>query len=400
MHPSFKLSNVARLPYTYREQANAALRGSPEALKTLLDEIPCISPEYLPLLIPAFYAGLDNDDIPTILNRLDSSTSLASIAGIRPRIAQILISLRGMLRLGSRGALPSAAMLYLWPRVWTWVKSLDTSRDNLPDNDLSDSQTYFLYIALFNLFRGNDLVWEEFVSGAGTRAALALLVSSHIERVIPNVDTIVTEPTTYRLAGVFYILEEIFSGNWDIVFREALLYLGITNDGQDGGHREMCNSSYPKKDAHISTKDRSVIRALMLHDYLTAKETLAMDYVRFIHTEPDFFPGILFDYVGGKCEFKLGPPDGLEDEFAYDVRRTLKSEGRMQLHMMKMYVGEDPRARDRAQTQFRMFPMRSETAGLIYGLRFIGNLVSSETDAEFCRSNVRELLKFEELEAY
>jgi hypothetical protein len=157
-----------------------------------------------------------------------------------------------------------------------WIEFLDAYRDNLPSADiLSSAATYLVYVTVFRIFRENEQAsslidatsgvcvvvgraWsglvhaddkrfglvcgflghsfrvldhnklDEFVVGAGnTRTDFASLVVSHIERVVPHSDTIVTQATLFQLIGVLYLVEGVFLGAFDVAVRDTLLSQGI-----------------------------------------------------------------------------------------------------------------------------------------------------------------------------
>ncbi|KAJ7908827.1 hypothetical protein B0H13DRAFT_2495732 [Mycena leptocephala] len=245
---------------------NAPAYGSMHALKTLFDGIPNTAPEHLPFLLPVFHSSLDPVEILTILERVDLSAMQTE--SVRLRVAQALIGLRGIVALGALRVIPSPAPVDLWPNTWQWIEFLDTYHDNLPNADvLSSTDTIFreneqassligaavsvcvvvgrawpdlvhadnkkafgslcgFFGCSLNILDHNK--FDEFVAGAGnTRTDFASLVVSHIERVVPHSGTIVTEANLFQLLGIMYLVEGVFLGTFDVVFRHVLLSQGI-----------------------------------------------------------------------------------------------------------------------------------------------------------------------------
>ncbi|KAJ7917615.1 hypothetical protein B0H13DRAFT_1994406 [Mycena leptocephala] len=614
MHPSLQLSNFLKLPRPLRERATAAAHGSMHALSTLFDEISNIAPEHLPFLLPAFYSSLDPVEIPTMLERVDLSAM--HVESVRLRVTQALTGLRGIATLGVLRVIPSPALVDLWPNAWQWIEFLDAYRDNLPSADiLSSAATYLVYVTIFRLFRGNEQAsslidvaggvcvvvgraWsgfvhaddnkgfdsvcdflgrsftildhnklDEFVVGAGnTRTDFASLVVSHIERVVPHSDTVVTQATLFQLIGVLYLVEGVFLGAFDVAVRDTLLSQGIVtalttasralssstepnakialkglfgalvsafstfpahkwiiqalragllpavfscsssrniaktlpsllyllqgllpastvyhsvlsllqdslvevrdrnpasvfensevlehwgrfvelveerlqvvkqyntgsllatracnnvecnkicdkhefkccagctanycskacqkNDWRNGDHRHICMI----RDSHLSTRDRSFMRALVLHDYLAAKENISMMIIHSMHADATEFTYTRFDYFSGRCKIGVGSLQEVVPQFPYDVGRVMKSNWSMHLHAIKVFEGDD--------SVVRVFPLRSASAELVHGLRLIAASIPRVTKVEQLegyRRSVRDLSNLQVQESY
>ncbi|KAF8206863.1 hypothetical protein K438DRAFT_2013906 [Mycena galopus ATCC 62051] len=283
MHPCFELSNLARLSLSLRMRARAALSGSADESKMLVNDLPDIAPQFRPFLLPVFYGILDLARIPEILNQLDSESSM-DFDAIQNQILEMLMILRGIMQLGDFGDIPSAAFMDLWMRVGPWIFFLDEYRDHLPGLDLLPAPAgYTLFLSLFRLLRGNTevaqlmdttpaslcvvvgrawyqivhaedrerlqnvsyflglwsrdpdeiaAVFEGLVSGAGGASTdFASLVASHLNFVLPSADSTITPETLYHLIGVFPFdcnaaktAGKLFC---DTAFQEALLSHGV-----------------------------------------------------------------------------------------------------------------------------------------------------------------------------
>ncbi|KAJ7899693.1 hypothetical protein B0H13DRAFT_2029664 [Mycena leptocephala] len=585
MHPSLQLSNFLKLPRPLRERATAAAHGSMHALSTLFDEISNVAPEHLPFLLPAFHSNLDPVEIPTMLERVDLSAM--HVESVRLRVTQALIGLRGIATLGVLRVIPSPALVDLWPNAWQWIEFLDAYRDNLPSADiLSSAATYLVYVTVFRIFRENEQAsslidvaggvcvvvgraWsgfvhaddnkgldsvcdflgrsftildhnklDEFVVGAGdTRTDFASLVVSHIERVVPHSDTIVTQATLFQLIGLLYLVEGVFLGAFDVAVRDTLLSQGIVtalttasralssstepnakialkglfgalvsafstfpahkwiiqalragllpavfscsssrniaktlpsllyllqgllpastvyhsvlsllqdslvevrdrNPASVFGNseerlqvvkqyntgsllatracnrgdfsRRSCNKICDKHelkrcagctanywDSHLSTRDRSFMRALVLHDYLAAKENISMMIIHSMHADATDFTYTRFDYFSGRCKIGVGSLQEVVPQFPYDVGRVMKSNWSMHLHAIKVFEGDD--------SVVRVFPLRSASAELVHGLRLIAASIPRVTKIEQLegyRRSVRDLSNLQVQESY
>ncbi|KAJ7166256.1 hypothetical protein C8R46DRAFT_1220000 [Mycena filopes] len=136
MHPSLQLSNLWKLPLTLRTRATTAAHGSLEALLALLSDLPQLSRMYLHFLLPVFYAIRDPAEIPTILDRLLSSTSEAEFGTIRHQAARVLAGLRGLATVGLARSILTEAFSELWFRCWQWIDFLHIHEDHLPAADI------------------------------------------------------------------------------------------------------------------------------------------------------------------------------------------------------------------------------------------------------------------------
>ncbi|KAJ7215365.1 hypothetical protein GGX14DRAFT_391802 [Mycena pura] len=108
------------------------------------------------------------------------------------------------------------------------------------------------------------------------------------------------------------------------------------------GHRSICHDlreRYIDNAGVYSSRDRAFLRALLHHDYIRQQEDIAFSALRFMHTNRSKLPYFQFDYThGGQCKVSLATePDKrqeIETLYGDDIRRTVFSGGRMQIHLM------------------------------------------------------------------
>ncbi|KAJ6472460.1 hypothetical protein C8R45DRAFT_936353 [Mycena sanguinolenta] len=127
------------------------------------------------------------------------------------------------------------------------------------------------------------------------------------------------------------------------------------SDWRRGGHRQMCrprgtlfhvlSPSFIIDDesteySHISSGDQSFFLALVLHAYTTSKqEEIAEKRLLFMEQHSNQIPYIMFDFTTGSCEIDVGPSEDLPSEFAFEIERTVRSGGQIQLHLVKVLDG-------------------------------------------------------------
>ncbi|KAJ6501777.1 hypothetical protein DFH09DRAFT_1375711 [Mycena vulgaris] len=215
-----------------KELAKDAAHGSLEEIKLLYDWMQGIRRNQGRLVLPAFHASLEAFDIATILDQLESLASSKDI--VRRLVAQNLLSLRAILDLIMNQCVDKAALVSLWPPIWSAPGS----------GSFYEPSTYGDYVALLGyLIKTSSLMhtspgvhvvvaraWSRLVQagsdrdfgdlcealtgllcspdavkleelvdgGGGTRADLASLAVLHIGRVLPSPDSAVTlETFTY-----------------------------------------------------------------------------------------------------------------------------------------------------------------------------------------------------------
>ncbi|KAJ6506823.1 hypothetical protein C8R45DRAFT_1176165 [Mycena sanguinolenta] len=72
---------------------------------------------------------------------------------------------------------------------------------------------------------------------------------------------------------------------------------------------------------------------------LTRQEDIALEHLVFVRKYPDAAPYVLFDYTEDSCMISVRALDELEVEFPYDTARAKASDGRMELHVMRVLEG-------------------------------------------------------------
>jgi hypothetical protein len=139
--------------------------------------------------------------------------------------------------------------------------------------------------------------------------------------------------------------------------------------------------------SHTSFSDRSFFRALVHHEYTTRQEEIARKQLLVMQENTGEVPYTLFDFAAGGCEIEVGPLEDVEPEFAFDAEQAAASGGRMQLHLLTFFEGEDE--------ETRPFPLRSADAEFINGLRAIAESLPkspSPQELEECFPRVWELI--------
>jgi len=98
----------------------------------------------------------------------------------------------------------------------------------------------------------------------------------------------------------------------------------------------------------VSARDKSFLRALLHHDYLASKSSLLVAQVKCLRLRPHTITYMMFDYStpGVPLKISVGFTDALDNIWEDYVGRAAWSEGRLQLHLLK--VGDGPRTRTTA----------------------------------------------------
>ncbi|KAF7360825.1 Family S53 protease-like protein [Mycena sanguinolenta] len=246
--------------------------GSKEETVAFVNEFPEIDPRFFPYLLPVIYIGLSTPPVREILGRFDSS----GWDSIKSDIACVHICIHGLLFLEEFQAIHPGAYVYLWERLWLWIKFLDEHEDALCGDSYlppeiryvrfvsaihflhADEETktmidsssglyvvigrawhHFIrtkheggmaYVSYFlggwhpNHTARNSAAFSELLAGSGgMRMVLASMVVSHLKHVLPTPDCPVTDENASSLYGVFRIL----SSHNDSEFEDALLSNGI-----------------------------------------------------------------------------------------------------------------------------------------------------------------------------
>ncbi|KAJ6495171.1 hypothetical protein C8R45DRAFT_1212062, partial [Mycena sanguinolenta] len=90
-------------------------------------------------------------------------------------------------------------------------------------------------------------------------------------------------------------------------------------------------------------RDRSVLRALAYHEYVTQREEIEQKQHLFKQNHPGEIPCPIFDFTTGLCQVQIGPLESMRSLFKNDVDRATRSRGQIQLHFMKIMNGALPR---------------------------------------------------------
>ncbi|KAJ6458527.1 hypothetical protein C8R45DRAFT_1031836, partial [Mycena sanguinolenta] len=117
-----------------------------------------------------------------------------------------------------------------------------------------------------------------------------------------------------------------------------------TNHWGRGGHRWTCGDLSLRQErdyARYSSRDRSFVRALIYHEYTTRREEIASTRLIRMQQYPGQIMCLLFDFTQPTCEIAVGPLEGLIrlGPFESEVEQTTRSEGRIELHLMRVQHG-------------------------------------------------------------
>ncbi|KAJ7140086.1 hypothetical protein C8R43DRAFT_602669 [Mycena crocata] len=132
-----------------------------------------------------------------------------------------------------------------------------------------------------------------------------------------------------------------------------------TIDWKDG-HRSACRSSRQDRPEHLSTKDRSFLRALVDYDYKTRRLILMQWQLAFLQAFPDEIPCIVFDYTREHLQITFQGTHSLHVKWQDHVARARRSGGRIQLHFVRILNGKF--------TDVHAFPMQSSSTVWADGL--------------------------------
>ncbi|KAJ7186087.1 hypothetical protein C8R46DRAFT_1289628 [Mycena filopes] len=167
---------------------------------------------------------------------------------------------------------------------------------------------------------------------------------------------------------------------------------------RQGGHRDVCARltilRLHEADV-IGTRDRSFMRYLVHHDYVTGQGMLLTEQVGVLYDWPDRPYYLVFDYTSGECGKPeilaidaVDVPDVPNDyqaQWLEHVARAAASGGRMQVVIMR--VIQDCRAR------FRMASMYLPSGELAHRLRRTADGLPPDEDFAKFRSVVREQVR-------
>ncbi|KAJ7660261.1 hypothetical protein DFH06DRAFT_1194130 [Mycena polygramma] len=158
------------------------------------------------------------------------------------------------------------------------------------------------------------------------------------------------------------------------------------------GHREVCKKlqmfhrQYPET---LSTRGKCFMRALLTDDYLLRLPYVAMDQLLFMYEHPgqQFFTAFVYADAGSLL-IRTEPAPSLEHAKRWDAHfpshfaRVKKSGGRMQIHVMVIYEGNQRRP--------LVFPSHADTSALHDGLRGIVQSLPPGLTADEVRSRTQK----------
>ncbi|KAJ6556645.1 hypothetical protein DFH09DRAFT_1365618 [Mycena vulgaris] len=160
---------------------------------------------------------------------------------------------------------------------------------------------------------------------------------------------------------------------------QAHYYCGAECQGIDwrDGHREACGHlrrlqlSAPDD---LRKRKRSFVRAMLHADYIAYKAAILRAQVEFMLAHPGESCYVAFKYYNN-FEFRVCPARELDPRWAYLVDRAVRSEGRIELHMVAAWedVDEDPP---------HWFPLQSDAGAMQAGLRRIAADLEDATSLE------------------
>ncbi|KAJ6507433.1 hypothetical protein C8R47DRAFT_1315648 [Mycena vitilis] len=150
------------------------------------------------------------------------------------------------------------------------------------------------------------------------------------------------------------------------------------SDWRHGGHRRICAPGLllPLTEYQdLTQRDRAFIRTIVHHDYEALKADIVHAQVLFMNQFPREGFMTMFDYTWGRPSIKVlsvvNSPESkhfkaqLGAEWVTAVSRALRSEGRMELHLVQVVVSADPK--------FWLIPLRTNTPSLRTGIKQLAN---------------------------
>ncbi|KAJ6579221.1 hypothetical protein DFH09DRAFT_1361011 [Mycena vulgaris] len=142
------------------------------------------------------------------------------------------------------------------------------------------------------------------------------------------------------------------------------------------GHRRECSQLFSARLQNpdpLTTRERSFMRAVLHHNYMSEKHAIHMRQLAWMHENPGRAFYTLFDYSKGSVTVSIQPQSTLA---LLDARpmaaRAMRSSGKMALHVMLVDEGGKPRR--------RIFPMHSDGSQLHDGLVAIASDIAHEDD--------------------
>ncbi|KAJ6612560.1 hypothetical protein B0H10DRAFT_292525 [Mycena sp. CBHHK59/15] len=164
-------------------------------------------------------------------------------------------------------------------------------------------------------------------------------------------------------------------------------------DWHQGGHRQTCENFVKFRhgtlnqistsaatltscvvviDEHLSSRDRSFLRALLAADYGKNEQDILRHQITWMTRYPGRQFYTVFSYIGGRCTVQMTGVDRIDSEddtlkrhWRDFVSRETKSGGRMQLYVMEVAMGTG--------TRKKIIPLRSSSSAIFDGLKHIAN---------------------------
>ncbi|KAK7028621.1 hypothetical protein R3P38DRAFT_2937519 [Favolaschia claudopus] len=175
MHASLKLSNLSRLPFSLKTRAqkvsSASLEQAAQGVQKFCTDLPTISSDDRPFLLPLFSTFLDPLHIPATVDQLRSTATAAQTDDIRNRVLLTIYSLQSIQALLALDSISLQALPDLWATcIWPWISFLDSYSDNLPECNIPATTKLSTFATLINFF-AND-VGKEIFSSPGVFAVV------------------------------------------------------------------------------------------------------------------------------------------------------------------------------------------------------------------------------------
>ncbi|KAJ7152688.1 hypothetical protein C8R43DRAFT_1106929 [Mycena crocata] len=153
-------------------------------------------------------------------------------------------------------------------------------------------------------------------------------------------------------AGAYYCSKECQTADWI------------------AGHKESCRCNAHRQNTpeHLSTRDRSFLRALVNYDYKSTQLDILHAEFNFLRDFPADEPCLSFDYRAGPAQISVTRQSALNMGalFRDETRRQEASGRRLQLHFVELPNGT------------RLLPMHANSTVLAEGLRRLRTGVDSE----------------------
>ncbi|KAF7361047.1 MYND-type domain-containing protein [Mycena sanguinolenta] len=159
-------------------------------------------------------------------------------------------------------------------------------------------------------------------------------------------------------------------------------------DWQHGAHRQHCSLKFVDPQIVAGTRSRQFLKALLHDDYLRLKHTILNNQLAYLRANPGTSLYVQFDYRTGVCEVSVKALDN--EMWKRENARTSKSEGRMQIHMMRVSDGLY------GEVTY-IFPLYSSTGECRIGIEA---LAAKDACEETDRAQIQHLLELDILETH